>query len=516
MLVVLDQFEDYFLYHPDEEGEGSFAGEFPAIVNDPNLRVHFLLSIREDSLAKLDRFKGHIPRLFSNYVRIEHLNRAAARRAIEAPIDEWNRRRSSAYTIEPALVEAVIDATATGGLALGHGVSGRDLGRLERRARRGSVPPTRDGTAVARDRRSRLLRSDGLPAGRARRSRANRREPPARCARLARQARPGGCGRRLPLPRHPLEDEDCTPSVGPRGMDAALRARGRSRARQALPCRKRSHPSPDPTSPDGRRRHALRAVPRRPRGTDRGMARGLRPGATTPCHGSSVRASRRRPAPARRRVRHPGRMGARATKRSPERNAVGDVARARDGGERQGRRSRRAIAAPRARGTSSESERRSIERDGRGARGRPALGSDGDPARRRGWRSDDCVQPGRPNARLRRLRRHAPALGHAGANDARRAVARPHERGLGPVVQPRRKNARILELRRNRAALGCPGLRVSSASPSTPMSERCEASRSAPTVARSPSAAPTTRCGCGTCSSAGQWVPRSGVTAARS
>ena len=61
-------------------------------MNDPNLRVHFLLSIREDSLAKLDRFKGQIPRLFANYVRIEHLNRAAARRAIEGPIEEWNRR----------------------------------------------------------------------------------------------------------------------------------------------------------------------------------------------------------------------------------------------------------------------------------------------------------------------------------------------------------------------------------------------------------------------------------------
>jgi WD40 repeat protein len=125
LLVVLDQFEDYFLYHPGEDGENTFAGEFPAIVNDPNLRVHFLLSIREDALAKLDRFKGRIPRLFANYVRIEHLNRAAARRAIEGPIDEWNRRRSPqepAYTLEPALVEAVIDATATGALALGVGV----------------------------------------------------------------------------------------------------------------------------------------------------------------------------------------------------------------------------------------------------------------------------------------------------------------------------------------------------------------------------------------------------------
>ena len=120
LLVILDQFEDYFLYHPDEEGEGTFFEEFPAVVNDENLRVHFLVSIREDALAKLDRFKGSIPRLFANYVRVEHLDRAAARRAIEGPVDEWNRRHGDEppYTLEPALVDAVIDAAADGELAL--------------------------------------------------------------------------------------------------------------------------------------------------------------------------------------------------------------------------------------------------------------------------------------------------------------------------------------------------------------------------------------------------------------
>ncbi len=120
LLVVVDQFEDYFLYHPDEGGEGSFAEAFPAIVNEPNLRVHFLLSIREDALAKLDRFKGQIPSLFANYVRVEHLSRAAARQAIEEPVREWNRRHADEepYTLEPALVQAVVDAAATGELAL--------------------------------------------------------------------------------------------------------------------------------------------------------------------------------------------------------------------------------------------------------------------------------------------------------------------------------------------------------------------------------------------------------------
>jgi WD40 repeat protein len=120
LLVILDQFEDYFLYHPDEDGPGTFAGELPTIVNDPDLHVHVLLSIREDGLAKLDRFKGAIPRLFANYVRVPHLDRAAARRAIEGPVEVWNRRSPGdpPFELEPRLVDAVVDAATIGRLAL--------------------------------------------------------------------------------------------------------------------------------------------------------------------------------------------------------------------------------------------------------------------------------------------------------------------------------------------------------------------------------------------------------------
>ena len=79
LLVVLDQFEDYFLYHSSEIGEDTFDFQFPLVVNEPNLRVHFLVSIREDAWAKLDRFEGRIPRLFANYLRVEHLDRDGAR-----------------------------------------------------------------------------------------------------------------------------------------------------------------------------------------------------------------------------------------------------------------------------------------------------------------------------------------------------------------------------------------------------------------------------------------------------
>ena len=85
VLVVLDQFEEYFLYHPDEDGEGTFAVEFSGLVNELNLRVNFVLSLREDAWAKLDRFEDSIPELFENYVRVEHLDRKAARTRSTGP-----------------------------------------------------------------------------------------------------------------------------------------------------------------------------------------------------------------------------------------------------------------------------------------------------------------------------------------------------------------------------------------------------------------------------------------------
>jgi hypothetical protein len=121
LLIILDQFEEYFLYHPQEDGEGTFAIEFPRAVNGPALRANFLVSIREDSLAKLDRFKGRIPNLFDNYLRIEHLDLAAARIAIENPIEQYNRLQvmdEQQVTIEPALVDGVLEQIRTGQVML--------------------------------------------------------------------------------------------------------------------------------------------------------------------------------------------------------------------------------------------------------------------------------------------------------------------------------------------------------------------------------------------------------------
>lgn len=112
LLIILDQFEDYFLYHPQENGEGTFAVEFARAVNSRDIPANFLISIREESLAKLDCFKGHIPKLFNNYLRLKHLDERSARDAITKPVDEYNRQ------------QIVIDRLTSSPLTVLHGANG--------------------------------------------------------------------------------------------------------------------------------------------------------------------------------------------------------------------------------------------------------------------------------------------------------------------------------------------------------------------------------------------------------
>ena len=62
LLIVLDQFEEYFLYHGRDT---QFADELARCVNRADLRANFLISIREDAYAGLgERFEGRISNVY--------------------------------------------------------------------------------------------------------------------------------------------------------------------------------------------------------------------------------------------------------------------------------------------------------------------------------------------------------------------------------------------------------------------------------------------------------------------
>jgi hypothetical protein len=125
LIVILDQFEEYFVYHGHEPGAEEFAAQLALAVGEQRRRVHYLISIREDSLAKLDRFKDVIPELFDNLLRIEPLDRATAEDAIVQPVERYNEVFGVGIAIDPDLPGAVIDQVdAVGG---GFHYSGRGV-----------------------------------------------------------------------------------------------------------------------------------------------------------------------------------------------------------------------------------------------------------------------------------------------------------------------------------------------------------------------------------------------------
>ena len=121
LLIVLDQFEEYFLYHGRKVVEGKFAYELAAAVNRADLRANFLISVREDAACELDALEGYVANLMANTLRLDRLDRKRGRDAIVGPIDRYNELRggeSPAITIEPELIDEVLHTVEAGSINL--------------------------------------------------------------------------------------------------------------------------------------------------------------------------------------------------------------------------------------------------------------------------------------------------------------------------------------------------------------------------------------------------------------
>ena len=116
LLLVFDQFDEYLSVHEPDPLIGSSApgteSERPIhfdriiarIVNRPDLSANVLIAIKEDELARLDRFRLRIAHLLSNTIRISPLDKVNAERALRKPLDTFNQLAPEAErtTIDPA------------------------------------------------------------------------------------------------------------------------------------------------------------------------------------------------------------------------------------------------------------------------------------------------------------------------------------------------------------------------------------------------------------------------------
>ena len=128
LLVILDQFEEYFLYRSAEQRDGRFADELAACINRGDLRANFLISIREDAYSGLgDLFQSRINNVYGNYLHLENLTVEAARQAVEKPIASFNQshREEPPVEIEPVLVDTVLSQLRPDQFTLDQGGKGR-------------------------------------------------------------------------------------------------------------------------------------------------------------------------------------------------------------------------------------------------------------------------------------------------------------------------------------------------------------------------------------------------------
>lgn len=123
LTLIFDQFEEFLLYHPAHTESGStFDRQLARIVNRVEAPINILISIREDWVAKLDRFQRHIPDLLGNLVRLEHLDIDGAREAITKPLEQFNieQRRgdpeAGPYIIEPELTNIILQEVHAGSM----------------------------------------------------------------------------------------------------------------------------------------------------------------------------------------------------------------------------------------------------------------------------------------------------------------------------------------------------------------------------------------------------------------
>ncbi|MCP4658061.1 MAG: CHAT domain-containing protein, partial [bacterium] len=108
LVVFVDQFEEIFIRY-DREVRERFAATLRRCLDEGRGQVRFVLSLREDFLARLSEFRERLPTIFHNELRLDPLGEEESREAIVEPA------RLLDLEVEPQLVDRLIeDLTAEG------------------------------------------------------------------------------------------------------------------------------------------------------------------------------------------------------------------------------------------------------------------------------------------------------------------------------------------------------------------------------------------------------------------
>jgi hypothetical protein len=122
LLLILDQFEEYFLYR-DVTRERSIEVAMARLVARRDTPFHLLLSLRDDSLHRLDELRALVPGILDTTLKLEHLSDLGVKEAIEDPLKVYNHRfRAKApIVLDDALVPMLTEQLKKAEIGLAKG-----------------------------------------------------------------------------------------------------------------------------------------------------------------------------------------------------------------------------------------------------------------------------------------------------------------------------------------------------------------------------------------------------------
>jgi hypothetical protein len=104
LIVILDQFEEFFIFGPERERGWPFIEDLADCYNDKRLPVRFVIALRSDYFSHLATFQSHLPYVFYNEYYLEPMTREAARAAITEPV----KKRGKPICYESTLLDNLL------------------------------------------------------------------------------------------------------------------------------------------------------------------------------------------------------------------------------------------------------------------------------------------------------------------------------------------------------------------------------------------------------------------------
>jgi hypothetical protein len=116
LVVLLDQFEEFLIFWPEQDHRRPFIDTLADCYDDKTLPVHIIISLRKDYYSDLAALQRRLPHIFHNEFYLPAMTRDEARAAITGPI----AKLGGPVVYEQALLDTLLDDLAQGGIELPH------------------------------------------------------------------------------------------------------------------------------------------------------------------------------------------------------------------------------------------------------------------------------------------------------------------------------------------------------------------------------------------------------------